>query len=74
MVGLCLLLLYSMQLFEGRPNEKNIPIPKNIEYDELSIGLQKLVANNDITNKPIIEVKNKDVSFESYFETFLVMT
>ena len=49
-------------------------MPKNIEYEELSIGLQKLVANKDITNKPIIEVKNKDVSFESYFETFLVMT
>ena len=49
-------------------------MPKNIGYKELSIGLQKLKANNDITNKPIIEVKNKDVSFESYFEIFLVMT
>ena len=48
-------------------------MPKNIGYKELSIGLQKLKANNDITNKPIIEVKNKDVSLESYFETFLLI-
>ena len=46
----------------------------NIGYELLYIGFQKLVANNDITNKPIIEVKNKEVSLESCFETFLVIT